>query len=92
MLLGMLRPMSEQPSNSERGPSPKDPSSDASAKRGESLVWSAISTLVAGPAVWGGIGWAVDAWQHTEPIFTVIGCVVGFATSFYLVWLKFGRD
>ena len=56
------------------------------------MVWSVISTLVAGPAVWGGIGWAVDSWQHTSPVFTAIGCAVGFVTSFYLVWLKFGRD
>ena len=83
--------MSEQPSNSGPGHSPQDKGSSQPDKGGEGLVWSAISTLVAGPAVWGGIGWAVDAWQHTAPVFTAVGLAVGFVTSFYLVWLKFGR-
>jgi len=61
--------------------------------RGESQVWAAISSLVAGPAVWGGIGWAADSWLHNETrLFTPIGVIVGFITSFYLVYVKFGRN
>lgn len=79
--------MSEQSPNGEPGrPSPE------SDKSGEGLVWSAISTLVAGPAVWGAIGWLVDNWLDTGSGFTAAGVVVGFITSFYLIWLKFGRD
>lgn len=56
------------------------------------MVWSIISTLVAGPAVWGGIGWAVDVWRETGRTFTAIGVVVGFVTALYLVYVKYGKN
>lgn len=78
--------MEKLPNGSSNHPSPEDD------KSGEGLVWSAIGTLVAGPVVWGGIGWLVDAWLGTDSAFTAGGVILGFVTSFYLVWLKFGRD
>jgi ATP synthase protein I len=54
---------------------------------GESLVWGLISTLVGGPAVWGGIGYGVDRLLDTSA-FLPIGVVVGFVTSFYIVYVK----
>ena len=55
---------------------------------GESQVWGLISTLVGGPAVWGGIGYGVDRLLDTEGVFLPIGVVVGFVTSFYIVYVK----
>jgi F0F1-type ATP synthase assembly protein I len=60
--------------------------------RGESQVWSAIGSLVAGPAVWGAVGWACDHWFNTSRAFTAAGVVVGFVTSIYIVYVRFGRD
>lgn len=54
---------------------------------GESQVWGLISTLVGGPAVWGGIGYGVDRLADTST-FLPIGVVVGFVTSFYIVYVK----
>ena len=54
---------------------------------GESQVWGLISTLVGGPAVWGGIGYGVDRLLGTEA-FLPVGVVVGFVTSFYIVHVK----
>ena len=54
---------------------------------GESQVWGLISTLVGGPAVWGGIGYGVDRLLDTSA-FLPIGVVVGFVTSFYIVYVK----
>ena len=54
---------------------------------GESQVWGLISTLVGGPAVWGGIGYGVDRLVDTE-VFLPVGVVVGFVTSFYIVYVK----
>ncbi len=54
---------------------------------GESQVWGLISTLVGGPAVWGGIGYGVDRLADTSA-FLPIGVVVGFVTSFYIVYVK----
>ncbi len=54
---------------------------------GESLVWGLISTLVGGPAVWGAIGYGADRLLDTSA-FLPIGVVVGFVTSFYIVYVK----
>jgi ATP synthase protein I len=54
---------------------------------GESEVWGLISTLVGGPAVWGAIGYGVDHLLDTS-LFLPIGVVVGFVTSFYIVYVK----
>ncbi len=54
---------------------------------GESQVWGLISTLVGGPAVCGGIGYGVDRLLDTSA-FLPIGVVVGFVTSFYIVYVK----
>lgn len=54
---------------------------------GSDQVWGLISTLVAGPAVWGGIGYGVDRLTDLE-VFLPIGVVVGFVTSFYVVYAR----
>ena len=54
---------------------------------GESQVWGLISTLVGGPVVWGGIGYGVDRLLDTSA-FLPVGLVVGFVTSFYIVYVK----
>jgi hypothetical protein len=58
---------------------------------GEELVWSVMSTILAGPIVYGLIGYAVDR------IFDVgvglpIGIVVGFVLSFYIVYVRYFRN
>ena len=58
---------------------------------GEGVVWSIIATLVAGPAVWGAIGFGVDALADTSRLFTALGVVIGFVTSLYIVYVRFGR-
>ena len=54
---------------------------------GESQVWGLISTLVGGPAVWGAIGYGVDQLADTA-VFLPFGVVLGFVTSFYIVYVK----
>lgn len=54
---------------------------------GESEVWGLISTLVGGPAVWGAIGYGADRVLDTS-VLLPIGVVVGFVTSFYIVYVK----
>ena len=58
---------------------------------GESQVWGLISTLVGGPAVWGAIGYGVDRLLDTS-VFLPVGVVVGFVTSFYIVYVKTSRQ
>jgi F0F1-type ATP synthase assembly protein I len=62
-------------------------SAGANESDGTDQVWGLISTLVAGPAVWGAIGYGVDRAADTA-VFTPIGVVVGFVTAFYVVYAK----
>lgn len=60
---------------------------------GESEVWGMISTLLAGPVMWGLVGFLADRLvDPSRSVFTAIGVVVGFVTSFYIVYVKFGRE
>ena len=72
---------------------PEQPAHTAHDTRGESQVWAAISSLVAGPAVWGAVGWMADSYfDNATRVFTPVGVVVGFITSFYIVYIRFGRN
>jgi F0F1-type ATP synthase assembly protein I len=50
----------------------------------------AVSYLVGGMLVWGGIGWLVDHWLGTKGIAMGIGAVVGGAAGVYLIARRFG--
>jgi hypothetical protein len=53
---------------------------------GSDQVWSMISTLVAGPVAWGGIGYGVDAVTGSSG-FLAGGVVFGFVASLaYVLW------
>jgi F0F1-type ATP synthase assembly protein I len=81
--------------DSNHQPSPETPKSKTASThdtRGESQVWAAISTLVAGPAVWGFVGWLADGWFNTTRTCTAVGVVVGFITSLYIVYVRFGKN
>lgn len=83
-----------QPENAGQ-PSPETPKTNVPTppdNRGEGQVWGAISTLVAGPAVWGFVGWLADGWLNTTRVYTPIGVVVGFITSLYIVYVRYGKN
>jgi len=46
--------------------------------------------MIAGMAVWGGIGALLDRWLSTQ-VFLPIGVIVGVASSIYLVYIKYGK-
>lgn len=54
---------------------------------GANQVWGLISTLVAGPAVWGAVGLGADRLLDSS-LFAPLGVVVGFVTSFYIVYVR----
>jgi ATP synthase protein I len=51
-----------------------------------------VSTLVAGPLVWGGIGMLIDSLVGTTRIFLPLGIVLGFVVSFYIIYVRFGLE
>jgi F0F1-type ATP synthase assembly protein I len=51
---------------------------------------AAVSYLIGGMVIWGGIGWLVDHHFHTHGIAFGIGAVLGAAAGVYLVARRFG--
>ena len=52
------------------------------------VAWSVTSYLLAGMLVWGGVGWLLDRWRGTGPVFLPIGVLVGVAAALYLVHVR----
>lgn len=50
------------------------------------------ATMLAGPAVWGVIGYLIDRLAGTGKVFMAIGTIVGAAGAAYIVYLKYGRE
>jgi F0F1-type ATP synthase assembly protein I len=55
-------------------------------------AWTALSTLISGIAVWGGIGYAIDHFAGTKPVLFVIGVLAGNFLGIYLVYIKYFRE
>jgi F0F1-type ATP synthase assembly protein I len=51
-------------------------------------AWTVLGYLVAGMAVYGGIGWLVDRWVGRTTIFLLIGAIVGLVVGIVMVLLR----
>lgn len=73
---------------------PRDPEDDSSGdfrRGGEADAWNALSLILSGMLVWGGIGWLLSRWLDNRlPL--ALGLVVGTAAGTALVWLRYGRQ
>ena len=58
---------------------------------GVGVGWTISATLLAGILVWGGIGYLLDRWIGTRPVFFLIGIIGGAAAANYIVYLRYGR-
>lgn len=59
---------------------------------GVGQAWTYLSTLIAGVAVWAGVGYGLDAWLGTRPVLFVVGALVGNFGGIYLVYVKSFKD
>jgi hypothetical protein len=51
--------------------------------------WAAVSTLIGGFVVWGGVGWLLDRWWGTHFAMPV-GVILGMALGVYAVVMRYG--
>ncbi|GAA2705660.1 AtpZ/AtpI family protein [Actinoplanes palleronii] len=51
---------------------------------------TAVTYLIAGMLVWGGIGWLIDRYVGTQGIFAGIGAVLGIGLGVYLIVRRLG--
>ncbi len=54
--------------------------------------WSITATMIAGVAVWGGIGYLIDLAAGTPHVFAAAGGILGAAGATYIVYLRYGRE
>jgi ATP synthase protein I len=59
---------------------------------GMGIGWAITSTLVAGIAFVGGVGYLLDRLLDTGSGFTALGIVLGAASAIYIVYLRFGKE
>jgi F0F1-type ATP synthase assembly protein I len=57
---------------------------------GEAEAWTVLAHLISGPLLYGGLGWLVDRWLGTKPVFVVVGILGGMALALYMVWFRYG--
>lgn len=69
-------------------PEPRKDDGPPPPNSGQGMV--AISYLIAGMVVWGGVGWLVDQWLGTKGIGLGIGAIVGGAAGVYLIVRRLG--
>jgi F0F1-type ATP synthase assembly protein I len=69
-------------------PEPREDDDHLPANSGQGMV--ALSYLIAGMVVWGGVGWLVDQWLGTKGIAFGIGVVLGGAAGVYLIVRRLG--
>ena len=59
---------------------------------GMGVGWAITSTLVAGIAFVGALGYLLDRLLDTGSGFTALGIVLGAASAIYIVYLRFGKE
>ena len=57
---------------------------------GEQAAWTVLAYLISGPLLYGGLGWLVDRWLGTDPVFVAVGICGGMLLALYLVWFRYG--
>jgi F0F1-type ATP synthase assembly protein I len=45
-----------------------------------------------GPVIFGGMGWGVDRWLGTSPVFTVLLALVGVVAAFVRTWFRYDAE
>jgi ATP synthase protein I len=59
-------------------------------RRGVSDAYAALSLVISGVLVWGGVGWLVSEWLDNR-VFVMVGLLLGMGAGLYLVWFRYGR-
>ena len=57
--------------------------------RESNSAWKAVSYLITGPLIYGGLGALLDHWLGTTWLVGA-GIVGGMALSLYLIWFRYG--
>ena len=56
----------------------------------DDVAWVSFSHLVAGIALYAGLGWLVGSWLGNRTLFVAVGVLIGTAFALYLVFARLG--
>ncbi|HEY7846760.1 MAG TPA: AtpZ/AtpI family protein [Candidatus Limnocylindria bacterium] len=87
-------PPDPEPGPDAGKPHPQTPLEKADAGHGrleEARMWNVVSYLITGPAMFGLIGWGLDAWLGTTWL-VAVGILAGMALSLYYIWFRYGTQ
>lgn len=59
---------------------------------GMTHAWSMVAYLVSGIVIWGGAGLVLDRALGLEPVFLVLGVLVGHAAGVYLIYVRWSEQ
>ncbi|WP_370893509.1 hypothetical protein [Janibacter sp. GXQ6167] len=96
-MIGRRSPKGEQPRLVTKAPGrAKDAHRWATESDGPSLTAQSdsmgatvLAHLITGPALFGGIGYALDRWLNITGL-VVVGILLGMGLSLYSIWLRYG--
>lgn len=54
-------------------------------------AWGALSLVISGITLWGGVGWLLSWWLDSQ-VPVALGLLLGMAGALYLVWVRYGRS
>lgn len=69
----------------------KDESSRVAGRKGEADAYGALGLVISGVLVWGGAGFLVSE-RLDNPVFVMLGLLLGMGAGLYLVWFRYGRQ
>ncbi|MEP7025702.1 MAG: hypothetical protein ABJB47_18250 [Actinomycetota bacterium] len=78
-----------RPGKEDAGPA-KNSSRQGSGRGDENEGWAVFSYLIAGMAVYGGIGWLVSRWTQLAFLFPV-GMLTGLVLGIVLILYRYGK-
>lgn len=61
----------------------------SAAARSDAMGSTVLAYLLTGPALFGGIGYALDRWLNITGL-VVVGILLGMGLSLYSIWLRYG--
>jgi F0F1-type ATP synthase assembly protein I len=72
---------------------PRDDSNRSASGFGEGYSYVAVGfQLAAAILAFGGLGWLLDGWLHTRPLFTIIGAFVGGFAGFMSIYYRVKKE
>ena len=73
-------------------PSSSTPAGAPSSPAMDNAAWTISSRMIAGIALYAGIGWVISLWWGNRPALIAIGAFIGLGLSYYLIFTGLARE